>query len=117
DYYCRAKKEAEAAARQFGPDLTIVRPSWIYGPRDRNSFPRLLNALRGGWVKILGSGDNLLNIVYAADVAEGAILAANHPEARGQVYHLCTDGEITQRQFLDALTGALGLQRITRHAS
>jgi 2-alkyl-3-oxoalkanoate reductase len=116
DYYCRAKQEAEELARQFGPGLTIVRPSWIYGPRDRNSFPRLMNALRGGWVKILGSGDNLLNIVYAGDVAEGAILAANHEDARGQAYHLCSDGEVTQHQFLDALTDALGLPRITRHA-
>jgi nucleoside-diphosphate-sugar epimerase len=117
DYYCRAKQHAEETARQFGPGLTVVRPSWIYGPRDRNSFPRLLNALRGGWVKLLGSGDNLLNIVYAGDVAEGAILAANHPAAAGRAYHLCSDGEITQRQFLDALTDGLGMPRVTRRAS
>jgi len=116
DYYCRAKSVAEELARQFGPGLTVIRPSWIYGPRDRNSFPRLMSALRGGWVKILGSGDNLLNIIYAGDVAAGAILAANHAERRGQAYHLCSDGEVTQRQFLDALTDALGMPRVTRRA-
>jgi nucleoside-diphosphate-sugar epimerase len=116
DYYCCAKMEAESIAREFGPNLTIVRPSWIYGPRDRNSFPRLMKALRGGWVKFLGSGDNLLNIVYAGDVAEGAILAAKHPEAQGQAYHLCSDGEVTQREFLNTLTDALGMPRITRRA-
>jgi 2-alkyl-3-oxoalkanoate reductase len=116
DYYCRAKCAAETLAREFGPGLTIIRPSWIYGPRDRNSFPRLLSALRGGWVKILGSGDNLLNIIYAGDVAAGAILAANHPHSRGQTYHLCSDGEVTQRQFLDAFTDALGMPRVTRKA-
>jgi nucleoside-diphosphate-sugar epimerase len=114
DYYCRAKREAEELAWQFGSGVTVVRPSWIYGPRDRNSFPRLLNALRGRWVKILGSGANLLNIVYAGDVAVGAILAANHDGARGQAYHLCSDGEVTQRQFLDALTDALGMPRVMR---
>jgi nucleoside-diphosphate-sugar epimerase len=115
DYYCRAKMQAEEAARHFGPGLTVVRPSWIYGPRDRNSFPRLMSALRGGWVKILGSGANRLNIVYAGDVAEGAILAANHEGARGQAYHLCSDGDITQRDFLDALTDALVMPRVSRH--
>jgi nucleoside-diphosphate-sugar epimerase len=103
-------------ARAFGPEVTVIRPTWIFGPRDRNTFPRLLRALRGGWVSLLGAGDNLLNIVYASDVAEGAILAANAAAARGQVYHLCTEGEVTQRQFYDALSDALGLARVTRRS-
>src|SRR6516165_2979084 len=28
DYYCRAKCKAEEIAREFGPGLTVVRPSW-----------------------------------------------------------------------------------------
>jgi nucleoside-diphosphate-sugar epimerase len=116
DYYCRAKVQAERLVRQLGDAVTVVRPSWIYGPRDRNGFPRLVNGLRGGWYKLIGPADNLLNLIYAADVADGAIRAAQHPGARGHVYHLCSDGEITQRQFLDTLTDGLGLPRITRHA-
>ncbi|HMF19375.1 MAG TPA: NAD-dependent epimerase/dehydratase family protein [Gemmataceae bacterium] len=115
DHYCRAKAEAEGLARAYGKDITIVRPSWIYGPRDRNGFPRLVHALRDRWVSIVGSGDNPLNIVYAADVADGAIRAANCPEARGRVYHLSSEGEITQRQFFDVLTDALSLPRIHKH--
>jgi nucleoside-diphosphate-sugar epimerase len=114
DHYCRAKMLAEVFVRGSGLPVTIVRPSWIYGPRDRNTFPRVVRALRGGWVSLLGSGDNLLNIVYAADVAEGAIRAANHPEAIGRAYHLCSEGEVTQRQFVDALTEALHLPSVTR---
>jgi nucleoside-diphosphate-sugar epimerase len=117
DHYCRAKVRAEQLVWGSGLDVTVVRPSWIYGPRDRNSLPRLANALRGRWVKIQGSGDNPLNLVYAADVAEGAIRAATEPAGRGQAYHLCSEGEITQRQFLDALSDALGLPRVNRHVS
>jgi nucleoside-diphosphate-sugar epimerase len=117
DHYCRAKQESEKLVREYGPDVTIIRPSWIFGPRDRNSFPRLVMALRAGWVSVIGSGDNLLNIVYAGDVAEGAIQLANHPGARGQAYHLSSPGVITQREFLDRLTDALGRPRITRHYS
>ena len=36
DNYCRAKVRAEELCRQYPGDLTIVRPSWIYGPRDRH---------------------------------------------------------------------------------
>jgi 2-alkyl-3-oxoalkanoate reductase len=117
DHYCRAKVRAEQLVWRSGLGVTVVRPSWIYGPRDRNSLPRLANALRGGWVKIQGAGDNPLNLVHAEDVAEGAVLAANHPDARGRAYHLCSEGGITQRQFLDTLSDALGLPRVERHVS
>jgi nucleoside-diphosphate-sugar epimerase len=114
DYYCRSKIAAEALARAAGPSVTIVRPSWIYGPRDRTSLPRLMTAFRAGRVTLIGSGDNLLNVVHAADVAAGAVLAANHPEAGGRAYNLCSEGELTQRQFLDALTDVLGQPRVRR---
>jgi nucleoside-diphosphate-sugar epimerase len=115
DHYCRAKAEAEMLTRHYPGDLTIVRPSWIYGPRDRNGFPRLVHALRDGWVSLVGRGDNPLNIIYAADVADGAIRAANCPQARGRAYHICSEGQITQRQFFDIITDGLGLPRITKH--
>jgi nucleoside-diphosphate-sugar epimerase len=117
DHYCRAKIRAEEIARSFGPGVTVVRPSWIFGPRDRNTLQRLANALRGGWVKILGDGNNFLNILPAKDVATGVILAADQAQAAGQAYHLCSPGSITQQQFLDALADELGLARVQRHVS
>jgi nucleoside-diphosphate-sugar epimerase len=113
DYYCRAKIQAEELCREYPGDWTVVRPSWIYGPRDRTSLPRVFKALEAGRVALVGGGDNLLNIVYAADVADGAIRAANHPGGRGRAYHLSSEGEVSQRQFLDLLTDALGRPRVT----
>src|SRR5882724_6690621 len=94
DYYPRAKLLAEQIAWEF-PRVTVVRPSWLYGPRDRVTIPRIVPAILARRVPILGSGDNLLNIIYAGDVAAGAILAANAPQAVGQVYNLCSEGEAT----------------------
>jgi nucleoside-diphosphate-sugar epimerase len=115
DYYCRAKILAEQLARAHAGECTIVRPGWSYGPRDRNTLPRLIKALQAGRVSLIGDGSNLLNLVYASDVAEGAILAANHPSAAGQAYNLCSEGELTQRGFLDAVTQALGRPPVRRH--
>jgi nucleoside-diphosphate-sugar epimerase len=117
DYYCRAKVRAEELCRQYGGDLTIVRPSWIYGPRDRTTLPRVLKAMEAGRVALIGSGDNLLNVVYAGDVADGAIRAANHPAAKGQAYNLSSEGEITQHDFLNLLADTLGRPRIHGHVS
>jgi nucleoside-diphosphate-sugar epimerase len=115
DNYCRAKMRAEEICREYKGDWTVVRPSWIYGPRDRTTLPRVLKALRAGRVAIIGDGENLLNIIHAADVAAGAILAANHPGAGGRAYNLSSKGEMTQRAFLNHLTAALGLPPIKRH--
>jgi nucleoside-diphosphate-sugar epimerase len=112
DYYCRAKVRAEELCRQYPGELTVVRPSWIYGPRDRTTLPRVIKALDAGRVAVLGAGDNLLNVVYAGDVAEGAILAATSPQAAGQAYNLSSEGEVTQQEFLDLLSDSLGRPRI-----
>lgn len=115
DYYPQSKILAENITRTYGERVTIARPSWMYGPRDRGTIPRLVKALSERRVPIIGSGDNLLNIIYAGDVAAGCILAANNPVAGGLVYNFCSEGEATQKQMLNTLTDALGLPRITRH--
>lgn len=112
DYYVRAKIAAEEAVRRSGVPATVVRPSWIFGPRDRHTLPRMILAIRSGRFAVVGDGNNLLNVVYAADVAEGAILAANHADAVGQAYNLSSAGEVTQRKFVDAITESLGLPRV-----
>ena len=114
DSYARSKIAAEEVVRAGGSLVTIVRPSWIIGPRDRNSLPRLLAATRGGWVSLVGRGDNLLNLVYAGDVADGAILAATHPGAAGRAYNLTSDGELTQREFFTTLAAAVGRRPVRR---
>jgi len=115
DNYIRAKIAAEELARGYAPNVTIIRPSWIYGPRDRNTMPLILLALGAGLVVIIGPGVTLLNLVYVGDVAEAAILAANSPVSRGQAYNLSSAGELTQQQLLNMLTDALGLPRARRH--
>jgi nucleoside-diphosphate-sugar epimerase len=117
DYYCRAKIAAEELYREYPGPWTVVRPSWMYGPRDRTTLPRVLKALVARRVLVVGPGDNLLNIIEAGDVAAGAILAAEHPGAAGRAYNLSSEGEVTQRGFLDMLCAELGVAPIRRRAS
>jgi len=114
DYYAKAKIEAEHVVRRLCPDATVVRPGWFYGPRDRNFLPRFLALLRSGVVRLIGRGDNPLSLVFAGDVARGAVLAAGHAPAIGQTYNLVGDNSMTQREFLDTCTDALGLPRVRR---
>ena len=80
DYYTRSKVECERLlwrmAEREGLPLTVIRPSWLFGERDRTTAPRLIREFRRGRMLIVGKGDNPLSAVYAGVVAEAAILAA-----------------------------------------
>jgi nucleoside-diphosphate-sugar epimerase len=106
DHYGRSKILAEEVIRTYA-DHVIIRPSWIYGRRDLVSLPRVIRALRQRRARIIGSGENLLNLVSAVDVARGAVLAAESPHAARRVYHLCSPGEISQRKFFEFLSARL----------
>jgi 2-alkyl-3-oxoalkanoate reductase len=113
DHYGRSKVLAEEVVRDYS-DHTIVRPSWLYGRRDLVSIPRLVEAVRSRKARIIGSGDNLLNLLSADDAARGIVLAAESPDASGQAYNLCSPGEISQRELFDLLSHELGMPPIRR---
>jgi nucleoside-diphosphate-sugar epimerase len=115
DHYCRAKILAEEQVRAYPGTWTIVRPGWMFGPRDRNTLPRVIARARQGRIVLVGPGDNRINVLHAADVAEGVVRAAAHPQAVGQAYNLSSEVGVRQRDMLDAITDALGLPRVRRH--
>jgi nucleoside-diphosphate-sugar epimerase len=118
-YYSRAKVEAERelwAMHESGKiNLTVIKPSWLYGPRDRATIFRLANMLRQGKAKILGDGENRLNVVYAGNVAEACILAADNEKAVGQAYNVCNDGVMKQKQWMNLLARELGAPPVEKH--
>ena len=95
--------------------LTVIRPSWIYGPRDRTSIARLHRMITTGKIKILGPGNNRLNTIYAGNIADACLLAAHNDDALGQAYNISNDGEITQLQYLSKLAQAFDAPQPKRH--
>ena len=117
-YYSRAKVEAEklvwAAHNKGDVPATVVKPSWLYGPRDRASMPRLIRAIRAGKARLIGDGTNRLNLTYAGNEAEGCILAATSEKALGQAYNLSSDGTIQQREYINKIAERLRCPPVTR---
>jgi nucleoside-diphosphate-sugar epimerase len=113
DGYTQTKVEAEALAlgeqRAHGVPVVVLRPGFVYGPRDRTVLPRLIEALRARQFRHVGGGRTVLNAIYVGNLVEAVFLAVDAPAAVGRVYNL-TDGEpVTKRQFIDAIVRALGL--------
>ena len=122
DGYTQTKVEAEELALQYqrehGVPVVVLRPGFIYGPRDRTVMPRIVQRLAARQVHYLGGDRRALNTIYVGNLVEAVFLAAEKPDAVGQVYNL-TDGEVVTRQrFFEAVCGGLNLptphQRLPR---
>jgi len=118
-YYTRAKVAVEKLLwkmhREEKFPLSVIRPSWIYGLRDRTSIARLHRMLSTGRIKILGSGHNRLNTIYAGNIADACLLAADKDIAQGEAYNISNDGEITQLEYLTKWADAFGCSRPRKH--
>ncbi len=118
-YYSKSKIEAEHivwdAHKSKRIELTVIRPAWIYGERDRTTIARLVKMIRAGRAKILGRGDNRLNVIYAGNIADAAILAAGMEKANGEAYNISNDGEITQQQYFDLWARTLNAPPVSAH--
>jgi nucleoside-diphosphate-sugar epimerase len=115
DGYTQSKVEAEQLAltyqREHGLPVVVLRPGFIYGPRDRIVLPQLLDNLRQGRVRYLGSGAAAMNTVFVRNLVDAIFLALDKPEAVGQVYNL-TDGErVSKRRFIETLADGMGVPR------
>ncbi len=97
DYYQRTKVEGEAVARaaaaRTGIELTIARPTGIYGPGDRRLLKLFRGVARRTWVT-LGAGDIFYHLTYVDDLVEGFRLCGEVPRAAGRTYILA-GGEVT----------------------
>jgi nucleoside-diphosphate-sugar epimerase len=97
DVYQETKLEGERLARETGAkagiDVTIVRPSGIYGPGDRRLLRLFRGVARGRWVT-LGSGEIYYHLTFIDDLVEGFLLCGIHPAAANRTYILA-GGEVT----------------------
>ncbi len=114
DYYRRSKSAAERIARRYmrsgRTGVTIVRPGFLLGERDRSIFPGVVEFLESNTAAYLGDGNNRLPYVYAGDVAEACILGATREEATGRIYNVASDEKVTQRSLFEAVAAASGLK-------
>jgi nucleoside-diphosphate-sugar epimerase len=113
DSYSQTKAEAEQLARhyhrEFGIPVVILRPGFVYGPRDRTVMPKLIEGLRQRIIRYPGGGHGALNTIYIGNLLQAVFLAVDREEAVGQTYNL-TDGEfVSKRRFLEAVADAMKL--------
>jgi dihydroflavonol-4-reductase len=118
DVYQVTKLEGEQRAREAGArlgiEVTIARPTGIYGPGDRRLLKLFRGVARRRWVT-LGDGEIYYHLTFIDDLVEGFRLCGVHPAAANRTYILA-GGEVT---MLNALVGLVaegaGVPVPTRH--
>jgi nucleoside-diphosphate-sugar epimerase len=111
-FYARSKRESEEialSAHERGEVwATAVRPSVVYGRRDRQFVPRIGRLLRYGFAPKISGGHSTLAIVHAANVADGAVRAATTDAAGGRAYNLANDFDVSVTRFYRLAAEGLG---------
>jgi dihydroflavonol-4-reductase len=97
DVYQDTKLEGERLARETGErlgiEVTIVRPTGIYGPGDRRLLKLFRGVARRRWIT-LGSGEIYYHLTYIDDLIEGFRLCGDQAAAAHRTYILA-GGEVT----------------------
>jgi len=113
DIYQQTKLEGEHEAREaaarLGVEVTIARPSGIYGPGDR----RLLKLFRGVARRrfpILGRGEIYYHLTYIDDLVEGFRLCGEHPAAANRTYILAGGEATTLNELVTIVADVAGVE-------
>ncbi|XP_044923965.1 sterol-4-alpha-carboxylate 3-dehydrogenase, decarboxylating isoform X2 [Mustela putorius furo] len=104
-----------------GNFLTMaIRPHGIFGPRDPQLVPILIEAARKGKMKfMIGNGENLVDFTFVENVVHGHILAAEHlsrdAAGSGKAFHITNDEPIPFWTFLSRILTGLNYEAPKYH--
>ncbi|HEX4814803.1 MAG TPA: NAD-dependent epimerase/dehydratase family protein [Nonomuraea sp.] len=104
---------AELYGRLWGLPYTIVRPTMVYGPGQRDTaklVPYVTLALLRGQEPRLTSGAKPADWVYVDDVVEAFVLAAGSRRAAGQAFDVGTGTRVPVREVVELLYRIAGVE-------
>lgn len=119
--YERTKLEGENAVLEFHRreklPVTVLRPTFTYGPGDLHKLP-IFRAVWSGRLALIGNGESLIHPVYVDDLLQG-IGRAMEKEGQGEIYLIGGPRPVTKRELLDTIASSLDVRRnwwkIPRH--
>jgi nucleoside-diphosphate-sugar epimerase len=95
NYYRETKalgeKLALELARRYALELTVLRPVWIFGPREFHAGPyEYARTIAGGTPLFPGRRDNRFHVVYAGDVARAVQCVLDQKPSGVRIYNVGT---------------------------
>lgn len=106
--YGRSKQEGERLVLESGLPAVVVRPSHVYGPGGWYASELVAHLRQPGRFAVIGSGENLWDVVHVHDVAAALVLVTENPSP-SSVYHVVDDEPITFYDFMALTAQTLGI--------
>lgn len=111
--YSVTKMEGERLcwqAARAGLEVSVVYPTWIFGPHDRHFVPEVVDGLATGQLVYFARGRTHLELTYSENLADAIALIADAPEAAGESYIVGDDYGVTFGEFIRLLATRSGLR-------
>lgn len=110
--YGRSKREAELMLLEIGSrsdiNVTIVRPSLIYGPGVKGNLRIMLTGIDKGWFPPLPEIGNRRSMIHVDDLVRALLLVAKDERAQGEIF-IATDGvPHSSREIYEAVCHVAG---------
>ena len=122
--YPETKAAAERmvlAANSAALSTIALRPHLIWGPGDPHLIPRVIDRARRGQLRIVGDGENLVDITFIDNAAEAHLRAADAltPKAAcaGRAYFISQGEPVKLWPWLNGILVELGIPPVERTIS
>jgi nucleoside-diphosphate-sugar epimerase len=109
-FYGRSKRMGEESVLAHAHELSaiILRPSAVYGPRDKDVFA-LFKCLSRRIKPCLTGGRQRLSLCYVQDIVQGILLAAEARTESGEIFFLSDGNDYRMEEIGDILARAMGV--------
>lgn len=123
-HYAHTKALAEQevlAANCQGFSTCALRPHLIWGPRDTQLIPRLIERAKQGKLRRVGTGQNLIDVIYVENAAQAHLqaadaLATGSPVA-GRAYFISQGQPVNCWEWIDRLLQIANLAPVGKSIS
>lgn len=104
--------------RNYGVQSVALRYFSVYGPRQRPDMAFAsfcAGILEGRPITVYGDGTQTRDFTYVGDIVRATRLAAEHPEATGEVINIGGGSQISVNQALELLAGMTTRRLMVEH--
>ena len=119
-HYAETKAIAEKEvleAKSESLKVCALRPHLIFGPRDSHLLPKIIEAVLAKRLKIIGTGDNRVDVTYVEDAALAHINALDaliNGKACGKAYFISQGEPVILWSWLNQILIKLGIDPLTK---
>lgn len=112
----KSEEEVIMANKEWRLPYIIIRPTTVYGPRDKAGIYQLLKAIKNGYFIFIGEAKNKMDYVYVKDLVRAARMAEKG-KVKNEDFIIGAGRPITQVQIVTSIAKSMGKKIPNIHIS